>query len=71
MNKLGKIIVHEFKMAAANKAFVILTIIGPFLLIGMAVVPSLLSTRSEIKDVNIAVLGAFASHVCGSVAPLF
>jgi ABC-2 type transport system permease protein len=58
MNKLGKVILHEFKMVAANKAFVILTILGPFLLAAVAVLPSLLSVNSEVKDVRIAIVGA-------------
>jgi hypothetical protein len=32
----------EFRMTASNKAFVIITIIGPFLILAMALIPTLL-----------------------------
>jgi len=58
MSKLFEVIRHEFKMVAANKAFVILTIVGPFVLVAISVLPALLSSNTEIKDVDIAVVGA-------------
>jgi ABC-2 type transport system permease protein len=43
MSKLKHIIRHEFILTAANKAYVILTILGPFLIFAITVLPSLLS----------------------------
>jgi ABC-2 type transport system permease protein len=57
MSKLWKVVGHEFRMTAATKAFIILTILGPFLLIGMTVVPSLVSQRSERKGIELAAVG--------------
>lgn len=42
MKKLIRIARHEFKMTAANKAFVIMTILGPFLIILVAVLPTMI-----------------------------
>ena len=43
MSKLKYVVRHEFRLTAANKAFVILTIIGPFLIFAVTVLPSLLT----------------------------
>ena len=45
MPKIFHVLRHEFKLAAANKAFVILTILGPFLILAVTILPTLL-TRS-------------------------
>jgi ABC-2 type transport system permease protein len=58
MSKLTKVIVHEFKMVAANKAFAVLTVLGPFLIVAVSVLPAVFSTRAEIQEVEIALLGA-------------
>ena len=58
MSKLWKVTVHTFKTNAKTKTFLILTILGPFILFAFAVLPSLLATRSGIKDISIAVVGA-------------
>ncbi len=42
MRKLFQVIRHEFRLTAANKAYVILTILGPFLIFAVTVLPSLL-----------------------------
>ena len=42
MSTLGHAIRHEFRMAAANKAFIVLTILGPFIILAVTVLPSLL-----------------------------
>lgn len=47
MHRLSAIIRHEFKLMTANKAFVILTIIGPFLILGIAVLPGLLALNPK------------------------
>lgn len=41
MRHLWRIAREEFKMTAANKAFVVITIIGPFLIAAMSVIPGL------------------------------
>ena len=43
MSRLKYVIRHEFRLTAANKAFVILTILGPFLIFAVTVLPSLLA----------------------------
>jgi len=60
MPKIIHIIRHEFKLAAANKAYVILTILGPFLIFAVTVLPSLVTTHpgSFAGDKPIALLGA-------------
>lgn len=44
-SKLWKIAAMEFRLTAANRAFVIMTLLGPFLIVAMSVLPSLLSMR--------------------------
>lgn len=41
--KMLRVAGMEFRLTAANKAFVIITIIGPFLIVAMSVLPSLLA----------------------------
>ena len=43
MTRLFNVIKHEFRLTAANKAYVILTILGPFLIFAITVLPSLLT----------------------------
>ena len=43
MTKLRHVVRHEFLLTAANKAYVILTILGPFLIFAVTVLPSLLT----------------------------
>jgi ABC-2 type transport system permease protein len=43
LGKLGKIIRMEFRLTVANKVFIILTIVGPFLIAAVTILPSLLS----------------------------
>jgi ABC-2 type transport system permease protein len=40
----------EFKMTAVNKAFIIITILGPFLLFGVSILPSLITRNSAQVD---------------------
>lgn len=42
MNRLSTIMKFEFRRTAANKAFIITTILGPFIIIALMVVPGLL-----------------------------
>jgi len=50
VTKLGTIIRQEFKVAAANKTFIILTIIGPFLILAITVLPGLLSMNPKVSS---------------------
>ena len=51
MNRMLKVIKMEFKMTAVNKAFLIITILGPFLLLGVTVLPTLLvRNTAEINE---------------------
>jgi len=45
--KLTRIIGMEFRLTSANKAFVIITLIGPFLIVAVSVLPSLLAMRGS------------------------
>ncbi len=56
--RVGKIIRQEFKMTTGNRAFVIITIIGPFLLIAVSVLPGLLTNRGMAgREVTVGVYG--------------
>lgn len=58
MNNVFKIARHEFKMTAMNKAFIILTILGPFLILAVTILPTLLNQNSGIEENTVvAVLG--------------
>jgi ABC-2 type transport system permease protein len=58
--KLWKIVRMEFKLTAANRAFIALTILGPFLIIGMSVLPTVLSQSGGLgsPEVKIAIVNA-------------
>jgi len=70
MEKLRKVIAHEFRMIAATKAFIILTILGPFLLIGMTVVPALVSQASQRRGIEIVAAGIPADMFAQVAEPL-
>jgi ABC-2 type transport system permease protein len=72
MSKLAKIIRMEFRLTAANKAFIVLTILGPFLIAAVTVLPTLLtmSGSTNTAETRIALAGADPSYVA-SVAPVF
>lgn len=65
-SKLKHIIRHEFKLTAANKTFVVLTILGPFLIFAVAILPTLIAQSPEAIASNkpIAMYGAsaFVAH---------
>jgi ABC-2 type transport system permease protein len=44
-SKLWKIIRMEFRLTVANKAFIVLTILGPFLIAAVTVLPSVISMK--------------------------
>ena len=69
MNRMLTVLRWEFKRAAANKAFVIMTIIGPFLILGMTVLPSLLVREQAMAaGSKLAVAGATPGELSGLVA---
>jgi ABC-2 type transport system permease protein len=58
-SKLGKIIRMEFKLTAASKVFIVLTILGPFLIAAVTVLPSLMATSGAgSPETKIAIVGA-------------
>lgn len=61
MPKIFSVLRHEFKLTAANKAFVILTILGPFLILAMTVLPALLTNRPGAMNTGKPVFVAGAS----------
>ena len=70
MKKIWNVVGHEFRMTAATKAFIILTILGPFLLIGITVVPALVSQSAERRGVKIAVIGMSEQMFAAVSVPL-
>jgi ABC-2 type transport system permease protein len=71
--RLWKIIRMEFRLTAANRAFLILTILGPFLISAVTVLPSLMSRRGGLGgnvELNIAVANA-DPHFLGELRPPF
>jgi len=66
MSKLTTIMRMEFRLTVANKVFIVLTILGPFLIAAIAILPGLLS-RSETAAGNpvtqVAIMGADTDFV--------
>jgi ABC-2 type transport system permease protein len=64
MRKLFMVIKQEFRMTAANKVFIIITIIGPFLILAVSVLPGLFagSSTSVPEDTTVAVVGVSSSE---------
>ncbi len=62
MNKLLSVSIFEFKRTAANRAFVIVTLLGPILILAFSVLPGLLATRPELmnKEGRVALVGGDA-----------
>jgi len=59
--KLGRIMRMEFRLTTANKAFIVLTILGPFLIVAVTILPTLLAARQaapEGKEPRVAVVNA-------------
>jgi ABC-2 type transport system permease protein len=72
-SKLAKIIRMEFRLTAANKLFIILTVLGPFLIAAVTVLPTVLSMRGSgmgSPETKIALVGADPGFVQG-IAPAF
>ncbi len=65
-SKLWKIIRMEFRLTAANKAFIVLTILGPFLIVAVTVLPSVFSMKGGIggsAELKIAVVNAGPEYI--------
>jgi ABC-2 type transport system permease protein len=60
MKKLRQVIRHEFRLAAANKTFIVLTLLGPFIILAVTVLPTLLARTpgAASDDRPVAILGA-------------
>jgi ABC-2 type transport system permease protein len=56
MSKLAKIVRMEFRLTVANRVFIVLTILGPFLTAAVTILPGLLST-------SVAAMGAQATKI--------
>jgi ABC-2 type transport system permease protein len=73
MGKLLKVVRMEFRLTAANKAFIILTILGPFLIAAVTVLPTVLTASGSamgVPETRIALAGADPAFVA-AVAPAF
>lgn len=57
MNKLFKVARREFLATAANKAFVIITLLGPVLILAVSVLPSLFATGAAASGSKLALVG--------------
>lgn len=59
MNKLKVMIKYNFKRTTSKKSFIVLTIVGPIVIIAMAVLPGLLTARSfnSVTNAKVAVYG--------------
>lgn len=68
MSKLTKVIAHEFRMTAGSRAFIILTVLGPFLITAMSILPSLLSMRAQRRSTVVALAGG-PDSLYAQVAP--
>ncbi|HOX16838.1 MAG TPA: ABC transporter permease [Spirochaetales bacterium] len=68
MRKLALIVRHEFRMATANKAFVILTVLGPFLILAVTVLPTFLANNPAAMSAGRPV--AISSAVPGAAETL-
>ncbi|NLY92107.1 MAG: ABC transporter permease [Firmicutes bacterium] len=65
MRKVFTVIREEFKMTAANRAFIILTILGPFLIAAITILPGLLASKAvnPEKEYQIGVYAQDANFV--------
>ena len=73
MGKLLKIIRMEFRLNAANKVFIVLTILGPFLIAAVTILPSLITMSGGAMGApmtKIALLGADPRFV-QEISPAF
>lgn len=61
MRKLLAVIKREFKATAANKTFIITTILGPFLILAITVLPGMLTSNPQIASSG-KPLAVYTSH---------
>jgi len=52
MRKLQAVIIKELKAVTANKTFVITTLLGPFLILAITVLPGLLTSNPDMNKPN-------------------
>lgn len=67
-SRLLQIIRMEFRLTAANKAFIVLTLLGPFLIFAVTVLPTAISSRGGMgraSDLRVAVANADAAFLEG------
>jgi ABC-2 type transport system permease protein len=57
VKKLFKIARHEFLATAANKAFVVITLIGPFLILAISILPGLAASSGSKSGSVVALVG--------------
>jgi ABC-2 type transport system permease protein len=72
-NRLWKIIRMEFRLTAMNKAFLIFTILGPFFISAVTILPSLLAPRGALggnTELKVAIVNADPRFFEGVRAPL-
>jgi ABC-2 type transport system permease protein len=66
--KLVRIMRMEFRLTTANKAFIALTILGPFLIVAVTVLPTLLTTNQSglgTPEIRVAVVNADPVFLAG------
>ncbi len=68
MSRLWTVTAHEFRMVAATRMFLLLTLLGPFLIVGMTVVPAVVSQRPASRPLRLAAAGA-PPALAGQLAP--
>lgn len=68
--KLWSVVRMEFRLTAANRTFAIITLIGPFLIVALSVLPSLLSMSGPTSERKIAIAGGEAALVAQVAAAL-
>jgi ABC-2 type transport system permease protein len=62
----------EFRLTAANRTFAIITLIGPFLIAALSVLPTLLSMKGSTAERSIVIVGgdqALTAQVAAALAP--
>jgi ABC-2 type transport system permease protein len=72
-SRLSQIIRMEFRLTAANKAFIVLTVLGPFLIFAVTALPAVLATRGGVggnADLKVAVANADPAFLDGMRAAL-
>jgi ABC-2 type transport system permease protein len=68
--KMAKIARMEFKLTAVNRAFIVLTILGPFIIVAISVLPGLLAMSGSMgsPELKVAIVSQDQSFVDG-IAP--